>query len=382
MIKDSILTSICPNSSKIKVGDCYYIALPTKEWWPGVVLYRSQNGEEWEIHSYPLTRMSQLDLRGVANGGGVWSPSLSYDGDKCYLVFSNVRELGAIPQIENYLVTSDDIATGTWSAPVYLNSSFTSPYLMHDDDKKWLICHDNHFRSKKSECWIKQEYSMEEKQLVGEIIETKPQLNAENEVLGKVISRDTYYDFRKLQNYDIELQTLRGPIYNAMTTCSQGLILRGQDSLCSRFDQTIVARRADCDSYTISTKLEFDADCEKHMAGLVIFFDTDNWYYACVTRNDETKKREIVEYSCEKGILNCIDSKCTDENVPIALSAQVNKNELKFSFRANGKENVEFEKLTMVEIKDSPMVGICVQDMLSKQRDAVFEYFNYYRKDN
>lgn len=84
----------------------------------------------------PLNRISQLNLQGVPDGGGIWAPCLSYDGNEAFLVYTNVKERGPFMTTDNYLVYTDDITSGKWSEPVYLNSLGFDPSLFHDDDGK------------------------------------------------------------------------------------------------------------------------------------------------------------------------------------------------------------------------------------------------------
>lgn len=71
---------------------------------------------------------------------GVWAPCLSHDGEKFYLVYTDVkRKDGSFKDTPNYIVTAEKIE-GPWSEPIYINSSGFDPSLFHDDDgKKWFI---------------------------------------------------------------------------------------------------------------------------------------------------------------------------------------------------------------------------------------------------
>lgn len=76
------------------------------------------------------------------------------------MVYTNVKERGPFMTTDNYLVYTDDITSGNWSEPVYLNSLGFDPSLFHDDDgKKWLLNLDNHYAEGKrfNGLWL-QEY--------------------------------------------------------------------------------------------------------------------------------------------------------------------------------------------------------------------------------
>jgi len=139
-IKNPILRGFNPDPSIIRVGEDYYIATSTFEWFPGVQIHHSRDLINWQLVARPLNRLSQLDMRGNPDSCGVWAPCLSYHEGTFYLVYSNVRSFdGVWKDTPNYLVTTKDI-TGDWSAPVHLGSSGFDGSLFHDKDgKKWFL---------------------------------------------------------------------------------------------------------------------------------------------------------------------------------------------------------------------------------------------------
>lgn len=139
MIKNPILPGFNPDPSICKVGDTYYIATSTFEWFPGVQIFKSKDLKNWTLAARPLNRVSQLDLKGVPDSGGVWAPCLSYSDGKFWLIYSNMREHRAFKDVANYLVTADSIE-GEWSEPTFLNARGFDPSLFHDvDGKKYLL---------------------------------------------------------------------------------------------------------------------------------------------------------------------------------------------------------------------------------------------------
>lgn len=139
-ITNPVLTGFNPDPSIIREGDDYYIATSTFEWFPGVQIHHSNDLVHWRLLTRPLSRVSQLDMRGNPASGGIWAPCLSYDNGTFYLIYTDVKTKNSIfKDTHNYLVTTDDI-TGEWSEPVYLNSSGFDPSHFHDDDgRKWLV---------------------------------------------------------------------------------------------------------------------------------------------------------------------------------------------------------------------------------------------------
>ncbi len=140
MIHNPILRGFHPDPSIIRVGEDYYIATSTFEWWPGVRLHHSRDLVRWELIEYPLTRVSQLDLRGVGPSQGIWAPCLTYDRGIFYLVYTVVKAFYCnMYDTENYLVTAKDIH-GPWSEPIALNNFGFDPSLFHDEDgRKYMV---------------------------------------------------------------------------------------------------------------------------------------------------------------------------------------------------------------------------------------------------
>lgn len=140
MIQNPILKGFCPDPSIIRVGDDYYVATSTFEWWPGVRLFHSKDLKHWEQIPSPLRRKSQLDMTGNPPSGGIWAPCLSHDGKRFYLVYTDVKsKKGLFYNTHNYVVSTENVY-GEWSEPVYLNSIGFDPSLFHDmDGKKYLV---------------------------------------------------------------------------------------------------------------------------------------------------------------------------------------------------------------------------------------------------
>lgn len=139
-IQNPILKGFNPDPSIIRVGEDYYIATSTFEWFPGVQIHHSTDLVNWTLVARPLNRVSQLDMRGNPDSCGVWAPCLSYDKGTFYLVYSNVRSFdGVWKDTPNYLVTTENIL-GDWSEPTFLGSHGFDASLYHDEDgKKWYL---------------------------------------------------------------------------------------------------------------------------------------------------------------------------------------------------------------------------------------------------
>ncbi|MEN6427387.1 MAG: glycoside hydrolase family 43 protein [Phycisphaerales bacterium] len=179
-IRNPILTGFNPDPSIVRVGDDYYIATSTFEWFPGVQIHHSRDLVHWRLLTRPLKRVSQLNMLGNPDSCGIWAPCLSYADGMYWLVYTDVKRYGrttvggaggaSLRDFHNYLVTSPSI-DGEWSDPVHVNSSGFDPSLFHDDDGRKYFLNmlwdhrpgHSHFAG-----IVLQEYSRRERKLVGE----------------------------------------------------------------------------------------------------------------------------------------------------------------------------------------------------------------------
>ena len=140
MIRNPVLPGFNPDPSICRVGEDYYIATSTFEWYPGVQIHHSRDLVNWTLVRRPLERASQLDMRGDPDSCGIWAPCLSHADGLFWLVYTDVKRFdGSFKDANNFIVTSPTIE-GPWSEPSYVNSSGFDPSLFHDDDgRKWFL---------------------------------------------------------------------------------------------------------------------------------------------------------------------------------------------------------------------------------------------------
>ncbi|GAA0324490.1 glycoside hydrolase family 43 protein [Sphingomonas oligophenolica] len=180
MIRNPILPGFNPDPSIVRVGDDYYIATSTFEWYPGVQIHHSRDLKHWRLLTRPLRRPSQLDMRGDPDSCGVWAPCLSYADGLFHLIYTDVKRYGrtttggasgaSLRDFHNYLVTCPTI-DGDWSDPIHLNSSGFDPSLFHDDDGRHYLVNmlwDHRPGTNRFAGIVCQEYSPQAQTLVGE----------------------------------------------------------------------------------------------------------------------------------------------------------------------------------------------------------------------
>ncbi len=107
MAENPVLRGFNPDPSFCRVGEDYYLATSTFEWFPGVCIWHSRDLVNWRLAARPLRRAAQLDMRGNPDSCGIWAPCLSYADGRFWLVYTDVKRLdGAFKDAHNYIVLS------------------------------------------------------------------------------------------------------------------------------------------------------------------------------------------------------------------------------------------------------------------------------------
>lgn len=190
----------------------------------------------------------------------------------------------------------------------------------------------------------------------------------------------------------IHFQTLRVPAHErwlSLTARPGFLRLRGRESLSSRHEQSIVARRWQAFAFEAETCVEFAPTCFKQSAGLICFYDIQNWYYLAVTHDEGLGKCVTVMFS-DNGRYGEIG---VDHGVSVGgaarvyLKANVDHSALTFSLSRDGtnwqsiNRTFDASKLSDEYCKEGrftgAFVGLCCQDQLFHSAEADFDYFTY-----
>ncbi|PGL72861.1 glycoside hydrolase family 43 protein [Bacillus sp. AFS055030] len=220
-ISNPILPGFNPDPSICRVGEDYYIAVSTFEWFPGVGIYHSKDLKNWRLASRPLNRLSQLNMTGNPDSGGIWAPALSYRDGQFWLIYTDVKVVeGQWKDCHNYLATCETI-DGEWSDPIYLNSTGFDPSLFHDEDgKKYLVnmVWDHRVGNHPFYGISLQEYSVEEQKLVGK---------AEVIFKGTDIKLTEAPHLYKINDYYYLLTAEGGTKYDHQATIARSKQLRG-----------------------------------------------------------------------------------------------------------------------------------------------------------
>ncbi|WP_144124134.1 glycoside hydrolase family 43 protein [Catellatospora sichuanensis] len=108
-----VLAGMHPDPSICRVGDDYYLACSSFEYFPGVPVFHSRDLVHWEQIGNALDRPSQLALPAeTPSSGGVYAPTLRHHDGRFWLITTNVAPGGG-----TMVFTTTDPA-GPWSEPI------------------------------------------------------------------------------------------------------------------------------------------------------------------------------------------------------------------------------------------------------------------------
>ena len=94
-IRNPILRGFNPDPSIVRVGDDYYIATSTFEWFPGVQIHHSRDLVHWRLLTRPLTRAQPArTCSGDPDSCGVWAPCLTHADGLFHLIYTDVKRYG------------------------------------------------------------------------------------------------------------------------------------------------------------------------------------------------------------------------------------------------------------------------------------------------
>ena len=208
----------------------------------------------------------------------------------------------------------------------------------------------------------------------------------------------------------IDFQWLRSPEperFMSLTERPGFLRLRGKESLGSRFEQALVARRQQAFRVRAETRLEFQPDNFQQAAGLVSYYNAHKYHYLYVSV-DDGGCRFVYIMSCEADPTRNstfplraeqINPDTTDpryqlpDTGAIWQRCDIDHQTLYFSWSTDG-ENWQRMPVGLDQsiISDESgkgdaasftgaFLGMCCQDVSGRDCPADFDYFSYIEKD-
>lgn len=186
----------------------------------------------------------------------------------------------------------------------------------------------------------------------------------------------------------LEYQSLRIPMteyYLSLTERPGYLRMYGRSGLASKFTQSLIAVRLTEFDMEISTRLEFEPEVFKQMAGLIVLYDTDNYFYLHISHDEDCGKcitllkAENKKYEYLTGYLPI------PTGVPVELLAVAKNFFFTFSYRLESGEwqelaaNVDGSFLSDEACAEGwftgAMTGLCCQDLTGFGKSADFDWF-------
>lgn len=133
-----IVPGFNPDPSICRVGDDFYLATSSFEYFPGLPIYHSRDLVNWRLIGHGLSTPAALDLDGVECSGGIYAPTLRYHQGTFYLITTLVGAKGRPGG--NFVVTAKNPA-GLWSEPVWIKDApGIDPSLFFDTDGRLYYC--------------------------------------------------------------------------------------------------------------------------------------------------------------------------------------------------------------------------------------------------
>lgn len=200
-----IIPGFNPDPSILRVGNNYWLIVSSFEFTPGIPIYHSTDLVNWKLHSHALTRPSQLTMFGTPSSLGKCSPTICLEPApsmigciymnlvshnqlvvqeygrppfdtttndttfhrvsspchaalntpwkaKCDTLDRDVADGNVFPR--GFYIWTDEIASGTWSDPVYIdNPGFDQDLFWDDDGKVYLGQTRQQFMGDLVRCW-------------------------------------------------------------------------------------------------------------------------------------------------------------------------------------------------------------------------------------
>ncbi|KIA75431.1 xylosidase/arabinosidase [Aspergillus ustus] len=159
-----IIPGFAPDPSIVQIQDTFYLVTSSFHLFPGLPIYASKDLLAWRHIGNAINRPTQLDLsRSSANllpvadnptstekaiaAGGLYAPTIRHHNGTAYIVCTNVihsspeedSEQRSTITFENFIISTPDIGSGSWSDPVPFVFNGIDPDLFFDDNGRAYV---------------------------------------------------------------------------------------------------------------------------------------------------------------------------------------------------------------------------------------------------
>lgn len=129
--KNPVIPGFYPDPTVCKVGDDFYLANSSFEYFPGLPIFHSKDLIHWQQIGHGIHRKDQLP-----DGLNIFAPTLRHHKGKFYLITTNVGSGG------NFYISADR-PEGPWSDPIFIEVGGIDPDLFFDDNGKSYVVNSN-----------------------------------------------------------------------------------------------------------------------------------------------------------------------------------------------------------------------------------------------
>lgn len=187
-------------------------------------------------------------------------------------------------------------------------------------------------------------------------------------------------------------KSLRRPLAEKMSFTDHPGFLRlyGEQSIASLHRQTLLARRWQSFTFRAETAMYFEPKSFQQLAGVTLFYDTDNWYYLQVSYDEEEAVKTIQLQSASLNKYQYHSERIEiPKNELISLAVEVDREQAQFFYKMTEDwikigEPVRADYLSDDYIDThgklaftGAFVGICTQDLDDHSSFADYKYFDY-----
>lgn len=127
LLHNPVVRGVAADPSVCRVGDDYYLATSTMDFWPGIPIRHSTDLVNWRIIGYAVTRPAQYRRDGRHGPLMLYAPTLRHHDGRFHLACTNVAD-----EQGNFLVSTEDPA-GEWSDAVWVDRTGFDPSLTFAD---------------------------------------------------------------------------------------------------------------------------------------------------------------------------------------------------------------------------------------------------------
>lgn len=132
-----ILPGMHPDPTLCRVGEDYYLATSSFEYFPGAPIFHSRDLREWTQIGNILTDRSQFRDRVTGPSTGIWGPTLRHHDGRFWFVTTNISDFDS-----GQLIVHATDPAGPWSEPIFVPEAVgIDPDLCWDGDTAYLSWH-------------------------------------------------------------------------------------------------------------------------------------------------------------------------------------------------------------------------------------------------